>query len=690
MSDRDPVLSVRDLQIRFASEAGPVHAVRGVSFDLYAGQTLSLVGESGSGKSAVASGIIGLLPDAAAVTGEVRLDGQQLVGLPDKQMSALRGSQIGMVFQDPLSALTPIFTVGRQLSDAVRVHQRIGKDAAWRRAVELLDLVGIPDPVRRADSFPHELSGGMRQRVVIALAIANDPAVIVADEPTTALDVTVQAQILDVLGTAQRETGAALLLITHDLGVVAGQADEVAVMYAGRIVEQAPVDDLFARPTMPYTAGLLAALPRIDAPTGSPLSSIDGDPPTLLAEPLGCPFAARCPAAEAACSTAEPPLLPTQDEHLVACARTHEILQGSLNPAALFPAVESDGHAVSDATGSALTVRGLTKTFPIRKGRVVRRAVGSLTAVDQVDLDLARGETLALVGESGSGKTTTLLELLRLAAPEQGSIEVLGHAVDADLDRRTKAELRRSLQIVMQDPTGALDPRLPVFDLLAEPLQAARYSRNAIRERVSTLLDLVGLDQTSADRFPSAFSGGQRQRIGIARALATEPQVVVLDEPVSALDVSVQASILNLLSQLQRRLGLSYLLVAHDLSVVRHIADRVAVMYLGRIVETASTSELFAHPRHPYTRALLSAIPVPDPQRERERERIVLTGEATHQDGAGCPFAGRCPVFLTLGEQDQQRCRSPQSLAGGEAEPDHLVACHVAMRSTSTHDHEHV
>ncbi|TXS07461.1 ABC transporter ATP-binding protein [Streptomyces sp. col6] len=675
-----PVLSVRDLHITFPSEAGPVEAVRGIGFDLLPGRTLGIVGESGSGKSATAMGIMGLLPPTAATSGQVVLGGRDLVGLTDKELSAIRGNAIGMVFQDPLSALTPIFTVGRLLSDALRVHQGLTKRAAWEQAVELLDLVGIPDPRERAASFPHEFSGGMRQRVVIAMAIANKPSVLVADEPTTALDVTVQAQILDVLRLAQKETGAGLVLITHDLGVVAGHADDVAVMYAGRFVERAGVDELFARPVMPYTARLLAAVPTVDSGVRRPLVPIGGEPPALVNLPAGCPFASRCAVALDACRTDEPALRAVTGHGDVACLRADEIAAGTLDPAGGAAPDEPDEPDGPSAGEVVLRVEDLVKTFPVTKGAVLKRRVGTLRAVNGVGFELRAGETLGLVGESGSGKTTTLLEILRLRRPESGRIEIAGTEVGTVESAARVRELRRNVQIVMQDPMGALDPRLPVFELLAEPLRAIGRDRASIRARISELLALVGLDEAMSDRFPAALSGGQRQRIGIARALATEPKLLVLDEPLSALDVSVQAGVINLLARLKRELGLAYLVVAHDLAVVRYVSDRIAVMYLGHIVETGDTESLFADPKHPYTKALLSAIPVPDPQRERTRERVVLEGEqpSAARLPAGCVFVDRCPLYRLAGEEVRQRCRTerpaPSPVSG---QPGHTYACHA-------------
>ncbi|WP_328315617.1 ABC transporter ATP-binding protein [Streptomyces sp. NBC_00388] len=676
-----PVLSVRDLRVSFPSEAGPVDAVRGVSFDLLPGRTLAIVGESGSGKSATAMGIMGLLPPSAALRGQVLLDGRNLIGLGDKALSQVRGSSIGMVFQDPLSALTPIFPVGRLLADTVRIHQDLTKRAAWEQAVELLDLVGIPDPRNRARSFPHEFSGGMRQRVVIAMAIANKPSVLVADEPTTALDVTVQAQILDVLRLAQAETGAGLVLITHDLGVVAGHADDVAVMYAGRFVERAGVDELFRRPTMPYTARLLAAVPTVAGGVHRPLIPIGGEPPTLVDLPSGCPFVTRCAVALEACHAGEPELREVAGHGDVACLRADEMADGSLDPAGTVAGEDQESRPGRAGTGTVvLRVEDLVKTFPVTKGAVLKRRVGTLHAVNRVSFELRAGQTLGLVGESGSGKTTTLLEILRLRQPEGGRIEIAGTDIGAGVSAARVKELRQDVQIVMQDPLGSLDPRLPVHQLLAEPLQAIGRDRESIRSRIRELLALVGLDASLSDRFPAALSGGQRQRVGIARALATEPKLLVLDEPLSALDVSVQAGVINLLARLKRELALAYLVVAHDLAVVRYITDRVAVMYLGRIVETGDTETIFSDPRHPYTRALLSAIPVPDPRQERSRERVVLGGEqpSAARAPAGCVFVDRCPLHRLVDEAVRERCRTERpAMAQVAGRPGHQHACHA-------------
>jgi peptide/nickel transport system ATP-binding protein len=636
----------------------------------------------------------GLLGEQASVTGSVRLDGQELLGLDERALADVRGRRIGMVFQDPLSSLTPIFDVGTQIVEAVRIHEPIGRDAARRRAVELLDLVGIPEPERRARSFPHEFSGGMRQRVMIAMAIAHHPAVLVADEPTTALDVTVQAEILDVLAEVRAETGAAMILISHDLGVVAGTADDVVVMYAGRAVETAPVEEVFARPRMPYTLGLLAAVPRVDGDRRS-LVPIAGTPPHPVDLPPGCPFVPRCPVALDACAVKEPALAPVAaggaTAHAVACLRADEVVDGAIAGEPVFaapPRPDAGDRRPRTERPEVLALEGVDRTFPLVRGSILRRRVGSVRAMDGVDLDVREGEAVGLVGESGSGKTTTLLEIMGIAAPQRGTIRIAGRDV-AGLGRDERRALRRDLQMVFQDPMGSLDPRLTVADIIAEPLTAIdRPERGAVAARVAELMATVGLDPSHADRFPTAFSGGQRQRIGIARALATRPSVLVLDEPVSALDVSIQAGVITLLDRLRGELGLSYLFVAHDLAVVRHLCDRVAVMYRGRVVEVGPVDEVFDDPRHPYTEALLAAVPVPDPAVARARrhaappQRPATSPPAgPGQDaghGAGCGFVDRCGLHAGLGPDARQRCRTETpALAGATVDADHRDACHI-------------
>jgi peptide/nickel transport system ATP-binding protein len=643
----DPVMSVRNLCVSFNTEAGVVHAVRDVSFDLWGGRTLGIVGESGSGKSVTALSLIGLLDDNAHVAGSVKLDGEELIGKSDEEMSKIRGTRISMIFQDPLSALTPMFSIGDQLAEALLIHNPdMPKDEVRERCIELLTLVGITDPENRLDAYPHEFSGGMRQRVVIAIAIANNPDIIIADEPTTALDVTIQAQILDILKVAQRETGAAVVLITHDLGVVAGTADDVMVMYAGRAVERASIDTLFERPSQPYTMGLLGAVPKPHMPAEHRLVPIKGNPPSLAAIPAGCPFSPRCPMATDECRKTEPDLLPLEEGegHLVSCHHMDEIRDKHLTYADVYPALEpllpKWADVPRDQRPVVLEVKDLVKTFPIQGKGLIRRNKGTMTAVDHASFTIHEGETLALVGESGSGKSTTLMQIMDLVVPEEGSITVLGKKTSELKNARDRRELRRNLQIIFQDPMSSLDPRMPIYDVLAEPLEAQGWDKAKINKRIGELMYLVGINPDYVDRFPSQFSGGQRQRIAIARALATSPKLLLLDEPIASLDVSIQAGIINLLEDLQVQLKISYLFVAHDLAVIRHISDTVAVMHLGKIVEYGDTEEVFTNPQDPYTKALLSAIPIPDPKVERTRERLV------YSDGKLIPAASLIPTSL--------------------------------------------
>jgi peptide/nickel transport system ATP-binding protein len=608
------LLEVRDLTVAFPTDTEPVSAVRGMNFHVDPGEVVALVGESGAGKSASAMAVVGLLPEYAEVSGSIRLHGDELIGLSDQRMSEIRGKSIGTVFQDPMSALTPVYTVGDQIAEAIEIHQRdTTRRAARARATELLELVGIAQPDRRARSFPHELSGGERQRVVIAIAIANDPDLLICDEPTTALDVTVQAQILDVLETARDVTGAGVLIITHDLGVVAEFAKRALVMYAGRPVEVASVERLYRDRRMPYTAGLLGSVPRLNASQGARLVPIPGAPPALAALPSGCPFAPRCPLAVDDCRVAEPELLEVGPNHRAACIRTNEVTGRS---AAQIYGVSTEPPTAPHDNDAPVVLRAqdLVKTYKLTKGVVFRRQVGEVRAVDGISFDLQQGRTLAIVGESGSGKSTTLHQVLELTAPQSGSIEVLGIDV-ATLTARTRRALRSDLQVVFQDPVASLDPRLPVSAVLAEPLSANGFEKNRIDERVAELLGIVGLRREDATRYPAEFSGGQKQRIGIARALAVQPKILALDEPVSALDVSIQAGIINLLLDLQQRFGLSYLFVSHDLSVVKHLAHRVAVMYKGTIVEQGDGDQVFTNPKHEYTRRLLAAVPQPEVDR---------------------------------------------------------------------------
>lgn len=611
--NNEPLLSVRNLQISFASEAGTVHAVRNMNFDLYRGKTIGIVGESGSGKSVTSLAVMGLLDKNASVKGSVVYKGEELLTKSDAEMSKIRGKNIAMVFQDPLSALTPVFSIGDQLKEALVIHNPdMTEDQIRERSIELLNLVGITKPAERLKSFPHEFSGGMRQRVMIAMAIANNPDIIIADEPTTALDVTIQAQVLDVLKKAQRETGAAMIFITHDLGVIAGVADEVIVMYAGHLVEHNSVEEIFAHPTQPYTIGLLGAVPRVDQKR------------TRRLTPISKPTMDMLISEEKSGDTSD--MMGLEAESETVRALLHAETEKTIKP--MFDGIPREDRKV------VLDVKGLVKTFPITGGGFLRRKVGEVRAVDGIDLEIREGETVALVGESGSGKSTTLMEIMSLKKPEAGSITVFGTELNDKLTKEQRRELRSKIQYVFQDPMSSLDPRMLVYDILAEPLHVQKKSKEEIRQRIAELMQLVELNPDQVDRFPTQFSGGQRQRIAIARALAVNPKLLLLDEPVSALDVSIQAGIINLLEDLQDKLGVAYLFVAHNMAVVRHISSRIAVMYHGRIVESGETDEVFDNPKHPYTKALISAVPIPDPTIEKNRKRIILNEEDSFDDVA--------------------------------------------------------
>jgi peptide/nickel transport system ATP-binding protein len=681
----EPVLSVEDLRVHFHTDAGVVKAVDGVSWSVRPGETLGIVGESGSGKSVSALAVMGLVPTPPGrfESGRILFKGENLLDAEEKRLREIRGKEISMIFQDPLTSLNPVFKVGSQIAEVIRVHDKVGRVPAKKRAIELLAEVGIPNPRQRADEFPHQFSGGMRQRAMIAMALAMDPAVLLADEPTTALDVTVQAQILDLLGTLQAERGTAVVMITHDLGVVAGRADRVLVMYAGKVAEVGSVYDIYQRPRHAYTFGLLSSLARLDQRRTERLRPIRGQPPSLIRVPPGCPFHPRCPFATEVCRTEVPALVPKDDgpDHVAACHHSAEVAAAAIEAGQDQPVVvpsPSDLPVVPPAPAGdpLLKVDGLVKYFPITSGIVFKHKVGDVRAIDGVSFSVAPGETLALVGESGCGKSTTARAILRLLEPTHGSVKIDDEEI-TDVSAHRLRTLRREMQIVFQDPYASLNPRMTVRNILSEPFKIHGLPEDG---KVDRLLEVVGLAPEHAGRYPHEFSGGQRQRVGIARAIALDPKLVVCDEPVSALDVSIQAQVLNLLEDLQEERGLAYLFIAHDLSVVRHIADRVSVMYLGSIVETADRDSLFERPAHPYTQALISAVPVPDPLRERARPRIIVSGDVPNPANppSGCRFRTRCQKFAgELSEAERQRCidEPPDLVDRGQGHPS---ACHYA------------
>ncbi|MGZ6952599.1 MAG: dipeptide ABC transporter ATP-binding protein [Acidimicrobiia bacterium] len=660
-----PLLEVTDLSVEFGASGGSLRVVDGVTFAVDRGQTLGLVGESGCGKSVSSLAVMGLIPTR---TGRVtattlRLADHDLLRVPAAELRTLRGPEMAMIFQEPMTSLNPAFTVGNQIAESVRAHQTVSRAQAAARAGAGLDRVGIPDPARRAKDYPHAFSGGMRQRAMIAMALANDPKLLIADEPTTALDVTIQAQILELLRSLQRDNGMAIVFVTHDLGVVADICDRVVVMYAGQVVEESAIEPLYVRPRHPYAAGLLASMPQTAAP-GEPLRVIPGQVPSPDAWPTGCRFADRCDHADEPCRAAPVPWTAAADGG-VRCVRADDL--------ALSGSVDASGGAV-EAAGSGsealVTVVGLRKEFPVRSA-LLRRQVGVVRAVDGVDFTIGAGETLGLVGESGSGKSTVARLVLRLIEPTAGTVRISSSEVTA-LDKRALRDARRDMQMVFQDPYSSLDPRQTIAEAIGEPMEVHLGVHGRARDdKVRELLNQVGMGAYALRRYPYEFSGGQRQRIAIARALALDPDLLVLDEPVSSLDVSTQSQVINLLTELQTRLGLTYLFIAHDLSVVRHISDRIAVMYLGRVVEQGSAEEVYRRPRHPYTEALLSAIPLPDPARQRGRERIVLRGDVPSPlvPPSGCHFRTRCRYAMDVcASEDPPVFRAP----GGTT-----VACHL-------------
>jgi peptide/nickel transport system ATP-binding protein len=740
-----PVLEIENLSTHIKLTRSVVQAVGNIDLRVDAGETLGIVGESGCGKSMTGLSIMGLLPPGGSiVSGSVKLEGRELVGLKDEELRQVRGNEIAMIFQDPLTSLDPTKTIGYQVAEPVRLHKRASKAEALDRAVEVLTLVGLPRPKERLDDYPHQLSGGLRQRVMIAMALANEPQLLIADEPTTALDVTIQAQILALLRDLKDRLGMAMLLITHDMGVIAGHADRVNVMYAGRVVETAGVIDLFSEMHHPYTQALLASIPQLDQDAKKALHAIPGLPPDLSNPPQGCRFAARCSRATDKCRTDEPSLSGKTFEHRFSCwhpvdgplaltvigqggpsaastgllapdgasieeasaagepalvadapltgAETSEpdIGQGSAGsePAVVAAGLTltADGRlevierpvepaaAAGDGAVPLLDLRNLVKEYPVTSG-IMQRKVASVKAVSDVSFSVPAGTTFGLVGESGCGKTTIGKMIVALEKPNSGAITLGGTNVSslrgAELRRK-----RRDLQLMFQDPHSSLDPRMRVGTIIGEPLAVQHLgNKRAQRDRVFELLGEVGLPRNAVERYPHEFSGGQRQRIGLARALTLNPRLIVADEPVSALDVSIRAQVLNLMKRLQASHGLTYVVISHDLAVVKYMADRIGVMYLGKLVELGSGQDIYQRPAHPYTAGLIATIPVPRPTAERAKKGVAIRGELPSpvNPPSGCRFRTRC-------QYAQERCsvEEPQLRSFG---PGHVAACHFPLQT---------
>jgi len=690
------LLEIDDLRTEIRLRRSVVHAVDGVSLSLEAGECLGIVGESGCGKTMTALSIMRLLPPGGHITGgSIMLDGTTVSGLSDAEMRAVRGNQVGMVFQDPLTSLNPTMTIGDQIAETVLLHRNADRKAALERAVEVLDLVGMPKAAERVGNYPHQLSGGMRQRVMIAMALACEPKLLIADEPTTALDVTISKQILELIDDLRRRLGMAVILVTHDLGVIAGRADRVAVMYAGRIVETTSTATLFGNPRHPYTEALFEALPE---KAEGRLYSIPGQPPDLTAPPPGCKFAARCRYAEDRCR-AEEPVLSGDYGHLFRCffpvgspadggAATADGDAAASDGGAVTEltvtepaAVGADGAAgrpagpAADGDGVLLRLDKLVKNFTVTAGAVLQRKIGEVSAVADVSFAVPAGSTFGLVGESGCGKTTLGRLIVGLEKATSGAIVFDGQDL-ARMRGRERRGYAAKVQLMFQDAYAAMDPRMRVSTILREPLAIQHQGNRAEQQRrIASILDEVGLPARAVDRYPHEFSGGQRQRLGLARALVQRPQMIVADEPVSALDVSIQAQILNLMQDLQREHGLTYLLISHDLSVIRYMAKMIGVMYLGKLVEIGPADEIYYRPVHHYSKGLIDAVPVADPARERARERQGVRGElpSAIAPPSGCRFRTRCPAAQELCAKEEPPLR-PFTANG------HSAACHFPLR----------
>ncbi len=626
MTEKTKLLEVKNLYVTFNTYSGKVHAVRGVNFDVDNGETLAIVGESGSGKSVTARAVMRILAKNANVeSGEIIYKGKDLLKITEKEMSDIRGDEIAMIFQDPLSSLDPVMRIGKQITEAARIKHGTSKEEAKQKAIKLLDAVGITNPEVRYTQFPFQFSGGMRQRIVIATALACDPELLICDEPTTALDVTVQAKILELIQEIQKERNIGVIFITHDLGVVANLADKVAVMYAGKVVEYGTVYDIFEKPRHPYTMALLSAMPDLETDSNHELYTIPGAPPNMLYPPVGDAFAPRNQFAMKIDLEQQPPMFDVNEGHWASTWLLHpdapEIDFNTFRNKVRSESYESvSKHIATSEEEPILSVRNLKQYF--KSGRGKNKMI--VKAIDDVSFDIYKGESFGLVGESGCGKTTTGRTIIRLYEPTEGEIIYKGKDISGKLNKKEKREVNQSMSMIFQDPIASINPRMTVKEIIGEGLRINNLtsSEHEMNELVYQMLETVGLTSEHANRYPHEFSGGQRQRIGVARALITNPDFVIADEPVSALDVSIQAQVLNLLNSIKRKLGLTILFIAHDLSVVKYFSDRIGVMYYGKLVELAESDELYRNPLHPYTQALLSAIPIPDPRIEKGRHHL--------------------------------------------------------------------
>jgi peptide/nickel transport system ATP-binding protein len=682
-----PLLEIEDLRTDIRLRRSTVHALDGVSLTVDPGECLGIVGESGCGKTMTALSVMRLLPPGGHITGgTITVGGRDITALDDEGMRQIRGNEVGMVFQDPMTSLNPTMTIGNQIAEAVRLHRGASKREALERAAEVLGLVGMPRPKERIGNYPHQLSGGMRQRAMIAMALACEPKLLIADEPTTALDVTIQKQILELIDDLRHRLDMAVILVTHDLGVIAGRADRVAVMYAGKVVETTSTTRLYSNPRHPYTEALFDALPEKASGKESRLYSIPGMPPDLTDPPPACRFAPRCRYAKDSCVASEPPLEGDVAGHRYACffpvgtaddsPRTGT--RAAEKPPAAQTAAPAEASrpdaAAAGEDGALLRLDHLVKNFSVTAGAVLQRKIGDVSAVADVSFTAGRGKTFGLVGESGCGKTTIGRLIVGLEKATAGSIWFGGDNL-TKLGSRELRRQRRKIQLMFQDSYASMDPRMRVGTILREPLAIQNIGNRAEQQRrVTQILDEVGLPSAAADRYPHEFSGGQRQRLGLARALILRPEMIVADEPVSALDVSIQAQILNLMRDLQREHELTYLFISHDLSVVRYVSDSIGVMYLGKLVETGPANDVYLRPVHPYTKGLIDTIPVAEPEAERAKEREGVKGElpSAIDPPSGCRFRTRCPFAQDICAAEEPPLR-PFTAAG------HMAACHFPL-----------